>query len=188
MKQNVAVWRTIYMQLYIQEKITLEWPIHCLKSESPDFQLSIGKTTIGLEHSTITSSKYMQFRSEHIRNPKEETIWTDTFRIGGAPIDEINLGWVGDGVEKEWVLLAISRIVDKYDKLNKNHFCKFDRNELILNTISYLPALDIIRAIPMLGVSVDAELAKKEYSYSYDSISLIYGSLTFPNALSISKN
>jgi hypothetical protein len=172
-----------YLHALINTKDScVSWPIKCKKSESPDFQVSLGAEQLGLEHSTITSTKYQQFRAEGIRNPKQQILWSDSFRIGGPPEKDYNSGWVGDGVEQEWTQLAILRIIDKFGKLNKQHFTKFNRNELVLNTVSYLPNIDMQRAIVLLGPEINAKLSTLEFAHSFDSISLIYGTKTFPHA------
>ncbi len=162
------------------------WPLCIQRSAtpSPDFVVTFGgDLQIGVEHSTITSTKYQQFRSESLQHPQEQVVWLDSFKIGGAPISEINQGWVGNEPEREWVTLAFQVAQEKFAKLNRSHFTKNRRNELLLNTVSYLPNLEIETAIKMLGEQLTRELPGKNHQYNFDALSVIYGDKTFPHAL-----
>ncbi len=176
---------TLYLNALIQTPNSMVFfPIRLKRSESPDFVLSFGDNMqIGIEHSTITSTKYQQLRAESMRNPKEQIVWLDAFKIGGPPDKEINQGWVGDEPEREWATLAFDRIKEKFSKLNRSHFKKCMRNELLLNTVSYLPNLKIEVAIKMLRPQLTEEAADGKYESLFDSISFIYGRWTIPHAL-----
>lgn len=56
-------------------------------------------------------------------------------------------------------MIAFQTVVSKLRKLNRQHFKTFARNELLLNTISYLPNVELEIAVPMLGAKLTAEVA-----------------------------
>ncbi len=178
---------TLYANALIQVNHPLIcWPLRIQRSAtpSPDFVLTFGADlTIGVEHSTITSSKYQQFRAESLRNPTGKVVKLDSFKLGGAPTSEVNQGWVGDEPEREWATLAFQVTQEKFAKLNRSHFTKNGRNELLLSTVSYLPNLDIELSIRMLGEILTKEMSTQRYQYNFDAISIIYGDITIPHAL-----
>jgi hypothetical protein len=178
---------TLYANALIQiSHAMVHWPIRIRRSisPSPDFNVDFGGIVhVGVEHSTITSTKYQQFRADSLKHPKEQVVWLDSFKIGGPPRGEINQGWVGDEPEREWVTLAFQKAQEKLTKLNQPHFLKHARNELLLNTVSHLPNLNIEVAIRMLGEQLTKELVDGKYQNCFDAISFIYGDSTIPQAL-----
>ncbi|MDP2884479.1 MAG: hypothetical protein Q8P51_05590 [Ignavibacteria bacterium] len=160
------------------------WPLTVLKRESPDFSIfQDGFPTIGLEHSTVTTTKYQAFRAESLKGTEDRIVWLDSFKIGGPPTQWYNEGWVGSEAEQEWAQLALQRILDKLVLLNSLRFTKFDRNELLLNTVSYLPNLDMTLAFKHLSKILTASVQESNPLCSFDSITFIYGSDTYPHAL-----
>jgi len=175
----------LYVNALIQTANPLVgWPLSILKGESPDFSLTFtGLSVIGVEHTTVTSTKYQQFRAESLKHPIEEAVWLDRFKLGGAPTSEVNSGWVGNEVEREWTTLAFQSVTEKLGKLNRQHFKKHARNELLLNTISYLPNVELQVAVPMLAAKLTEEVADGKYQFTFDAISFIYGRRTLPHGL-----
>ncbi|MDP2883525.1 MAG: hypothetical protein Q8P51_00685 [Ignavibacteria bacterium] len=175
----------MYVNALIQISHNLvAWPVIITKSESPDFKLRFGNNPeIGVEHSTITSTKYQQFRAESLRDPEDSVVFLDSFKLGGPPENNHNAGWVGKEAEREWSTLALLRTKAKLDKLNRSHFLKNARNELLLNTVSYLPNLDIQTAIRMFADQLSQEIETRKRQHLFDAISIIYGSTTIPQAL-----
>jgi hypothetical protein len=175
----------LYVNALIQtENPLIRWPLSILKDESPDFTLTLaGQTVIGVEHTTVTSTEYQQFRAQSLKHPVEETVWLDRFKLGGAPTSEVNSGWVGNEVEREWATLAFQSVAEKLGKLNRPHFKKHTRNELLLNTISYLPNVELEVAIPMLAAKLTVEVADGKHQSVFDAISFIYGRRTLPHGL-----
>ena len=176
---------TLYVNALIQSSHAMvHWPLLLHRSESPDFNLRFGEDpTTGVEHSTITSTKYQQFRAESLKDLEDRVVSLDAFKIGGPPTSDINAGWVGNEPEREWSALAFRKCKEKLEKLNRAQFTKNARNELLLNTVSYLANLDIQLAIQMLGKLLTQEVADEKYQCTFDAISIIYGKTTIPQAL-----
>ena len=154
----------------------IDFPFCVRKTESPDFALTIRETiNIGIEHRDITSERYQKHLSQSANNPSSEPVWLDEFKSGGQPTSPLNIGWVGDEVEREWSQLALEAILDKLELLNKDHFQNLNSYELLLYSNTHLPNVDRERAIPCLSLSLNKRLATETFVKNFRSISIIYG-------------
>lgn len=158
------------------EHSQIDFPFCVRKAESPDFVLTVRETTtIGIEHRDITSQDYQEHLSESANNPSSTSVRLDRFKFGGQPTSEINAGWVGNEVEREWSQLALQAIRDKIELLNKPHFQKLDSYELLLYSNTHLPNIDLQIAIDLLRASLNNELVSQTHTRHFHSISIIYG-------------
>jgi len=160
--------------LVVHSKI--DFPFCVRKAESPDFILTLKETTtIGIEHRDITTKDYQKYLSESAQKPSGELVWLDRFKDAGTPVSEINAGWAGNEVEREWVQLVLGAIREKTDILNKPHFQNLDTYELLLYSNTYLLNVDRRKAIDFLSTSLNKECAAQTLARHFNSISIIYG-------------
>ncbi|MFI5252229.1 MAG: hypothetical protein ACHQQQ_07340 [Bacteroidota bacterium] len=162
----------------------VNFPFSVCKSESPDFIIHIdaGKT-IGIEHREITTEPYQQYLTESLRQPSIEPVFLDRFKLGGSPENENNSGWVGNGVEQEWVELALRAICDKQELLNKDHYKQLDSYDLLLYSNTYLSNVKREIVMPILSDVYTAKCRGRFFKRLFNSVTIIYGDEVWFRAL-----
>jgi hypothetical protein len=175
--------------MYLKELVAhsrIDFPFCVRKTESPDFLLTVNdEIQIGIEHRDITSQRFQQHLSESANGPSGQIVWLDRFKATGEPTSELNTGWVGDEVEREWAQLALDAIRDKTHLLNKGHFQNLPSYELLLYSNTHLPNIDRRSAIDYLRTSLNREFADHTLGKRFDSISIIYGDQVWLRELTV---
>lgn len=125
----------------------LKLPITIEKKESPDFRIFLDdkKNPIGLEHTQATLEQFKMAYSEFKKKSKGclmEPLFYSPFKK--LPKLNINIGIrnpneelkclpsCGYDIELEWATTIKNAIIQKTKILNRNHFQKFSRNELLI--------------------------------------------------------
>jgi len=147
------------------------FPLDIYKGESPDFLLKINpKLIIGLEHTTATVEKYKMDVSESEKYPPGTLIELPYYSGNSSPPKKSSIavkkpgeklthcGWGDDGIEKQWSDIILKTLIDKIELLNKLHFKKFSKNELLIDDDSPSPVSITYR----LQSSID--MLKNKYS------------------------
>lgn len=146
----------VYLQiLYGLKHFSL--PLHILKWESPDFVLN---EKIGIEVvKSATQSEEHAFSIMEKEYP-EGSLLEVPFYVPGSkaevregirgPDEPLQSSGFGDyGKEKVWLDCVCQRLNEKTFKLNRNHFLKYQSNQLIIyDDTCYFPKVDYV--IPKL--------------------------------------
>lgn len=163
----------------------LSTPIFVLKREAPDYQISLikNKAILGIEHSRATIEEYLIAEKELNNRPNGSMIELchySPFRklpkkksfIGiKDPGEELNgLGWRGNLMEMEWAEIIYNTLIEKSKLLNKEHFHKFQYNELIIEDCSHV---ELFRELD-IGIKYLQKLYNKTnwdiYNYKFDKV------------------
>jgi len=139
---------TLHAKMYlaaIQKLGWVQYPLVLEKRESPDFQIEMGGSKIGLEHTIATHPQYKQLRDAIIKDGKPVLYETDIFKPN-TTIPRKNLknqilnegkglkgqGHVGWSAEQEFIDFCLIAVQSKTVLLNKPHFQRFEKNALII--------------------------------------------------------
>lgn len=122
-----------------------DFPISIIWDESPDFRFILpAKKTLGIEHIRATLPEYKMAERELIKRTNaylEPDIYSPFKKLPKNRIFEgirnkgerlIGGGWRGDAMEIEWAEIIMKAITEKTGLLNKRHFNKFGKNELLI--------------------------------------------------------
>jgi hypothetical protein len=176
---------SLYINALIESSSKLlAWPIHVHKSEETGYFIGFGETVlVRMLYTTIADPPHPRLPAERPDRPKEKRSWIDLFLFGkfqsSAEDDD-----AGNGLELEWTKLALNKVKQHLLLLNAPGVKRFDRNELILNTLVPHPNLDMRVAVDLLGIYLNKESADSRYFRLFDAITFVYDSLTIPRALS----
>lgn len=147
----------------------LEYPLSLEKRERPDFKLTLGRMTVGVEITEATSQQFEKARTL----ADGPFFYPSHFRPGGRNFSKDELrglvgadapagpGWGAKGAEKDWVNFISKALQRKLSKLSDEGFDKFDRNWLSIYDNSPKPMrMDYEIALEFLGQNVAAHFGK----------------------------
>ena len=168
----------------------LRFPFELSKEESPDFVLRFQSgQSIGIEHTDFGSEQYQRALDSLEREPANTSIKFSDFdkpndlrdvRVAFVrPGEKLSgAGWEGNKPEEQWVELLNQRILAKTEKLNRDHFSRHNRNELLLYDNSHVVvAVNLDRALLMLVESRNSKEREPSEKCEFDTISVVRDSI-----------
>jgi len=152
----------------------ITYPVTLTHRDRPDFLLSMGNRSIGIEHTEAIhqNEAYKDSLREEINGTRT---WLISRVLPGEPkkkrkelikeIEENNPGdgWDEDSPEIEWADAMLYSVRKKLTAISKAGFDRFDENWLLVYDNWSLPAPDIRKAAPLFLHVVKQSEALKEF-------------------------
>ena len=132
-------------------------PFELNKRESPDFEIKIGTTFLGVETMEAVNRSYAH--ADALRNDLDhDTVLDKSYFKWGADRDRGEIetilshrrltgrGWHGDSVEREFAQSIADCVNGKHSKL-VNEYCRFEKNYLLIYHNNATPCIDFLEAM-----------------------------------------
>lgn len=167
----------IYL-MYLSQNGVLKFPLKIKKEEAPDFLILSYDETTALEVTDASTENYQRAMTELAKSPPGTMLEKGTNKLMKLGDELMGKGWSGNSVETEWVDIILSAIREKTKSLNKPHFKKTNRYELLIYDNSHLSAmLHVKDALPLLKKALYEKLNGDYFERNFHSISIIHSDL-----------
>lgn len=209
-KRSVHEFYCCYVFLVVTLKIkTITFPIvisYC-KHKSPDFRLcgEDEKPYLGLEHTTATLEKYKMDETELDKCSEDSLMDLAYYQPGNTPpkksciaikkkSEKLTHPGLGDGeIEKQQAEIILDSIKKKMCLLNKDHYAKYESNELIIEDDTPTSIFGRIhKAITILKTHKQILFSKFPLNYNkihiYSEYELFYDVFGETNKVDVSKS
>lgn len=143
-------------------KNKLAFPLNVCIRERPDFQLTCGTTTIGVEITQATSENFEKALALQAREFPNGLVEVAQFSRGSPRHSTSQIrsmlrsrvltsdGWAGDGMEQDWAAFVEAAVRNKLSKLRDAEFQKYDLNWLAIYYNFETLLLDLNHALRLL--------------------------------------
>lgn len=131
----------------------LTHPFNVRKGERPDFVIESISEKIGVEHTEVVDPKVAE--AVALKNSRKHKINIESGPAfgdgdGGCAFCDPGEGYVGNGVERRWVAEIAKRVARKCDSAQKDGFCMYGKNWLLVYFNIFLPSVKYGIASEML--------------------------------------
>ncbi len=183
-KKSVHECYCFYVFLIVTLKIkTITFPIVILKDESPDFRLcgKDEKPYLGLEHTTATLEKYKMDEAELDKCSEDSLMELPYYQPDNTPPrksciaikknnEKLTHSGLGDGEkENQQAEIILDAIKKKTCLLNKDHYAKYESNELIIEDDTPTSIYGRIHKAIMI-LRTDKQILFRKFRLNYDKI------------------
>lgn len=139
----------------------LDYPFSAIKTERPDFVITAGPRSIGIEVTEATTLGHVHSVANQ-QFPEGVMIDESLFRYGVAPLSRSEIeahlrsrkltgpGWVGDEVERDWAAGVLDSVARKTRKLNEDTYSRLGQNWLLIRDLIPGALLNLDRAVELL--------------------------------------
>lgn len=137
------------------------FPLTVHKREKPDFLVTLGSRTLGIEHTEGTSQNLAKERAVRADGIGPSVHFIKPASIGDEPksrreieqevrADAMGPGWIGDAVEQSWVEAMTHFVSRKLATAAKPGYMLYERNALLIYDNWPAPALKHAVAVPRI--------------------------------------
>lgn len=158
-------WSMCRLLAAIAESEYLNYPTAAVHRDRPDFHIKHGSMETGVEVTEVIPENDAAIDAYREHNDIEGPFFIRRHKPGEARVNGAALrsaaasdapgdGWVGDSVEREWVVAMRAFISAKVEKAMKPGFQLFPENWLLMYDNWSLPAVDRVEAANRLYASM----------------------------------
>ncbi|NUN70429.1 MAG: hypothetical protein HUU02_12030, partial [Bacteroidetes bacterium] len=163
-KNHAEQWSICRFLATYNEADFIAFPLRVIHTDKPDYHLSMGTITVGVEITTSTPPQYAQaiairniFYPNGVIEPELFT-WDAPKRTESEIIAILKrsseslhgMGWIGNSVERQWAAGMLKSITAKLKKLNSHGYGNMARYWLIIYDNIPQAALDLNEAMSIL--------------------------------------
>jgi hypothetical protein len=152
--------------------LLLKFPLKVTKWDPLDFLLVQPDGTVtGLEITEAGTEQIQRATTQLEKSPPGSFMEGGEIRLPGEKLQ--GRGWAGNEPEQELTLLILAALADKTEKLNRGHYTRADRYELLIYDNSHLPMIDLDVLVPILKPALIDWLRQNQTERAFASISVL---------------
>jgi hypothetical protein len=151
----------------------LKFPLRVVKWEHPDFLLHLPDGTVtGIEITEAGTERAQRAATQLEKSPPGSFMEGEEIRLPGEALR--GRGYVGNEPELELTGIILDSVAGKVEALNRGHYARADRYELLIYDNSHLvPLADLGALAPFLKLGLTERLSQNQTERAFGLLSVL---------------